>query len=108
MDSYKAFPEKQSAVFYTEISELQHFPFCQPGPLCTHEVCFKLSCHLLSGIFVFSFCPIQLEFSSVFPMTKQFSSAKVEDGQHIQIKRFSDELREIHYAEGTIMFSSIW
>lgn len=60
---------------------------------------------MLFGIFVFSFCPVQLEFSSGFPMTKLFYLAKVEDSQNIQIKRFSDELGEIHYAEGTSLFS---
>lgn len=38
-------------------------------------------------------------------MTKQFYSAKVEDSQNTQIKRFSDGLEEIHYAEGTSLFS---
>lgn len=57
------------------------------------------------GFLFFSFRPVQLEFSSGFPMTKQFYLAKVEDGQNIQIKRFSDELGEVHYAEGTSLFS---
>lgn len=38
-------------------------------------------------------------------MTKQFYLAKVEDSQNIQIKRFSDELGEVHYAAGTSLFS---
>lgn len=39
-------------------------------------------------------------------MMEQFYSAKVEDSQNTQIKRFSDELGEIHYAEGTSLFSA--
>jgi len=31
--------------------------------------------------------------------------AKVENSQNTQIKRFSDELGEIHYAEDTPLFS---
>lgn len=37
--------------------------------------------------------------------TKQFYLAKGEDSQNTKIKRFSDELGEIHYAEGTSLFS---
>lgn len=38
-------------------------------------------------------------------MMEQFYSAKVEDSQNTQMKRFSDELGEMHYAEGTSLFS---
>lgn len=82
-----------------------HFSFCQPGPLCLHEVSFKLSCHLFFQVSVFSFCHVQLKFLSGFTMTKLFYSAKVEDSQNTQIRRFSDELGETHYAEGTSLFS---
>lgn len=38
-------------------------------------------------------------------MTEQFYSARVEDSQNTQMKRFSDELGEMHYAKGTSLFS---
>lgn len=53
----------------------------------------------------FPFRPVQFKFSSGFTMTEQFYSAKVEVSQDTQMKRFSDELGEIHYAERTSLFS---
>lgn len=38
-------------------------------------------------------------------MMERFYSVKVEDSQNTQVKRFSDELGEIHYAKGTSLFS---
>lgn len=38
-------------------------------------------------------------------MTEEFYSARVEDSQNTQMKRFSDELGEMHYAKGTSLFS---